>query len=429
MKASAQNFLVLQGGGPTPVLNASLCAVIEEARHWAPKARVIGAQSGMHGLCRGELLDLTGLSAARLTQLCNTPGAALGTTRYWPSADELDQALGQLDRHRIGRVIVIGGNGSMRGAAALSRAARDSGRELCVIGVPKTIDNDIAGTDRCPGYGSAARYVAQSVRDLGVDVRSLPQPVSIFETMGRNVGWLAAAAALAKRDEADAPHLIYLPETPFQIDRFIADIDRVVARYGWAVAVISEGLRSPNGTPVYQTRDVAQADDCGRVVPGNVAALLADEVARRLKIRCRSEKPGLCGRASMLHVSEQDRVDADLVARAAVHATLDGENAQMIALRPLERPLEASADEPDQCDRIALSRVAAAPERAIPTEWLNDSDLRVSDAFLAYARPIVGPLNEYLPRLAEIAPPAAPQPVQSASPAQSVQQVRSVALP
>ena len=144
-------------------------------------------------------------------------------------------------------MIVIGGNGSLRGAAALSRAAKDGGSDLFVVAAPKTIDNDIAGTDRCPGYASAARYVAQAVADLGADVRALPQPVSIFETMGRNVGWLGAASVLAKRDEADAPHLIYLPEKPFDVGTFIGDIERVLSKHGWCVAVVSEGLRNADG--------------------------------------------------------------------------------------------------------------------------------------------------------------------------------------
>lgn len=402
MKNKADNLLVLQSGGPTPVFNTTLAAVIDEARRHASMGRVLGAQSGMHGLCRGNFLDLTDLSTQQLAQLRNTPGAALGTSRFVPSADELDQALDHLTRQRISRVILIGGNGSMRGGEALCSAARAAGLEIAVIAAPKTIDNDIPGTDRCPGYGSAARYVAQSIRDLAVDVRSLPQPVSIYETMGRSVGWLAAASVLAKRDPNDAPHLVYLPERPFSVEAFIADVDRVVKQNGWAIVVVSEGLRKSDGQFVYQTTNRSQLDDCGRPVPGNVAAYLAEAVTQQLKIRCRSEKPGLCARASMLHVSQQDRADAEAVGRAAVVAAMEGHTGLMIALRPLKD------DATSCCESIPLSAVAGQ-ERVVPPKWLCDGDIPVDDRFIRYARRMVGPLNEFLRPLAEMTPPAVPQ--------------------
>lgn len=281
----------------------------------------------------------------------------------------------------------------MRGAEIVSRHCRESDCEVRVLGVPKTVDNDIAVTDRCPGYASAARYVAQSTRDLGMDVRSLPQPVSILETMGRSVGWLAGAAGAGKRDERDAPHLVYVPERAFEMDRFLADLEGIVVRQGWAIVVVAEGIRNAKGQFVYQHADAAQADPLGRPITGGVAQFLAEAVARNLKMRCRSEKPGLLGRASMLHAAAQDWKDAEMVGRAAVRGLLDGETDKMVALRPLNDNCECGYE------YVPLERVAEA-EKPIPAEWTQDAAIPVTDRFLDYLRPLIGSLLPYCEPLA-----------------------------
>jgi 6-phosphofructokinase 1 len=270
----------------------------------------------------------------------------------------------------------------------MSRFCRESGYDVRVLGVPKTVDNDIAVTDRCPGYASAARYIAQSTRDLGMDVRSLPQPVSILESMGRSVGWLAAAAAAGKRDEQDAPHLVYLPERPFEMDEFLALVDRIVARQGWAIVVVAEGIRDRDGQYVYQVADPAQSDPLQRPITGGVAQFLAEAVARQLKMRCRSEKPGLLGRASMLHASMQDQKDADLVGRAAVRGLLAGETEKMVSLLPLKDPRDGGYE------LVALDRVAEV-ERPIPAEWIGEGAIPVKESFFEYLGPLVGDLVPY----------------------------------
>ena len=276
----------------------------------------------------------------------------------------------------------------MYGAALLLHYCRKAGYEIQVLGLPKTVDNDIAGTDRCPGYASAARYVAQSTRDLGTDVRSLPQPVSILETMGRSVGWLAAASALGKRDEADAPHLICLPEAPFEMERFISALQDAVVKYGWAVAVVSEGTRYADGRMVYQKLDPAQADPLNRPLTGGVGEYLADEVAARLRIRCRCEKPGLLGRSSALHTSCQDRKDAELVGRAGVRGLLENRNSQMVSLLPLGAAGEA------RNTFVGLDEVAGI-ERHIPAEWIGDGAIPLKAEFFEYLRPLAGELMSY----------------------------------
>lgn len=384
MSRSSGKLLVLQGGGPTPVLNATLYGVLDEAR---PHFRsVLGARFGIEGILKGDWIDLSTLSQSELDLLRLTPGASLGTTRHKPPETDYDRLIEQLRRHDVRSLLLIGGNGSLRGAHAIAKAADRAGYEMSVLGLPKTVDNDIPSTDRCPGYGSAARYVAQSVRDLGLDVRALPQPVSIYETMGRSVGWLAAASVLAKLDDDSAPHLVYLPECPFDSAKFIASVDRVVKRLGWAVVVVSEGLCTADGSPVFEVNDALQRDALGRALPGGVGQHLANLVTQELKIRCRHEKPGLCGRASMLHVAQQDLLDAELVGRAGVRGAVEGRHAQAVSLRPLSAG-------PGAYDFIPLDH--AAGDRHVPAEWLTEGDVPVSSEFIQYASRIVGQLVPY----------------------------------
>jgi 6-phosphofructokinase 1 len=392
-RMTERNLLVVQGGGPTQVLNATLAAIVEEAQAQSQHARdqfdrIYGAMKGIHGLLKGGVADLNQLSPADLTLLRVSPGAALGSSRAKLSEADLAQLLEFLRRNHVRDLLFLGGNGTMRGAESVSRFCAERDYDVRVLGVPKTVDNDIAMTDRCPGYASAARYIAQSTRDLGADVRSLPQPVSILETMGRSVGWLAAAAAAGKLDECDAPHLVYLPERAFEMDAFLADLDRAVSAEGWAVVVVAEGIRDAQGRYVYQVDNPAQSDPLQRPITGGVAQFLAEAVARNLKIRCRSEKPGLLGRSSMLHASEQDRKDAELVGCGAVRGLLAGETEKMVSLLPLDARSETGYE------FVPLEKAAEA-ERPIPAEWIGDDAIPVKDTFFQYLRPLMGELLPY----------------------------------
>ncbi|HZZ43577.1 MAG TPA: diphosphate--fructose-6-phosphate 1-phosphotransferase [Tepidisphaeraceae bacterium] len=398
MTSSPSNLLVLQGGGPTPVLNTSLAVILEEAQKSPHISAIFGARHGIEGLIKNNLVNLTKISASDIQHLKQTPGASLGTTRLKPSENEYHQILSTLQKNNVRHLILIGGNGSLRGAALIHQLAVDAHYDLHVIGCPKTIDNDIPDTDRCPGFGSAANYLAQSVRDLGQDVRALPQPVSIYETMGRSVGWLAAAAALAKNphDQASAPHLIYLPELPFHPEQFLASVDRVVTKHNHCIVVVAEGLKKSDGSPVYQTTTATQSDALGRALPGGVATYLADYVTQNLKLRCRSEKPGLCGRASMRHLSLQDSADASHVARESLRASLS----QQSNLWPSLLPLDVQRSMLDVGCFLPSSRLLPLPtahaERHIPTEFLSSqTDLPITSAFLNYLRPLTGPLLDY----------------------------------
>lgn len=383
------NLMVVQGGGPTAVFNRSLASIIEEALAQPRIGKIFGAKSGMKGLSSGDTVDMTGLSPADILSIANSPGAALGSSRFKPTEEDLERCVQHLKALEVRYLIFMGGNGTMGGAQRFGDFCRGRGFDIQIIGVPKTIDNDIAATDRCPGFGSAARFVAQSTLDLSMDIRSLPQPVSIFETLGRDVGWLAASATLARRNADDAPQLVYVPEVPFSVPTFLSDLDNVVSRVGWAIVVVSEGIANADGTPVFEQRIASPDGVPNRPLIGGVAQYLSGIVAEHLKIRCRSEKPGLIGRSCMAHISAQDHRDADLVGREGVRALAAGETGKMVALRGLD-------DSTASVELIPLSE-AAGPSRHIPSEWLTRDRATVTNDFADYVRPIMGPLSYYNP--------------------------------
>jgi 6-phosphofructokinase len=386
------NLMIVQGGGPTAVFNASLAEIVAEAQQQSSIARILGARFGIKGLVHADVADLTEMIPSDLERLRHTPGAALGSSRYSPTEEEFTSLVETLRIHDVGHLLFLGGNGTMRSAKIVGDFCRLAGLDIQVVGVPKTVDNDIAATDRCPGYASAARYLATSTRELGADLRSLPQPVTILETMGRSVGWLSAATALARAKEGDAPHLVYVPELPFAIDNFLVALEGVVGRNGWAVAVVAEGIRNADGSMVYEMNDAAQADPLKRPMTGGVAQHLAGVVSNSLGIRCRSEKPGLLARTSMALVSRQDAADAALVGRAAVQALAAGETGVMVALLPL------GGDSPGEHRLVPLAE-AASKERPIPAAWLRSGPLPVTTAFCDYLRPLIGEFDKHIPEL------------------------------
>lgn len=378
------NLLVLQTGGPTVVVNTSLYGVIDQGKRVTRFSEILGSQRGVMGLLHDDVTELSAWSAHDVDRLRRTPGAALGSSRHRLTGDDYDLAFDTLDKHNVGALIIIGGNGSMCAAHELDRAAAARGVDLSVVGVPKTVDNDIAETDRCPGYASAARFVVQSVRDVGQDVRSLPLPVSIFETMGRNTGWLAGAAGAARYGKSTAPHALYLPEHPFSVDTFLGDIDRFVTSHGWTVVVVSEGVRDADGQPVYRTQIDAQKDDLGRALPGGVSSYLAAQVSNKLILRCRYEQPGLCGRTSMAHVSPIDAADAEHVGRAAIDAVVHGERGVMVALLPV------TGDGASPRSRLVALDDVVGVVRPAPRDWLTPAGNDVTDEFVQYVRTLIG---------------------------------------
>jgi 6-phosphofructokinase 1 len=376
------NAMIAQAGGPTTVINSSLWGAFSELiSQLSPQSKVLGARRGINGVLSDQYVDLRSPNAESWAQIRRSPGAALGSCRKQLTADEAAQAVEHLRKLDVRYFFYIGGNDSMDTALKMSKAAAVLGFELFVAGIPKTVDNDLPCTDHCPGFGSAARYFAQSTIDLGIDIRTLPTPVSILEVMGRNAGWLAAATIVARQSPDDAPHIICVPEVPLNCAQFLSDVDAAYRRYGWVVAAVSEGVRDEQGQDWDQYGSEA-ADDFGHAMPGGVAAALARLVTARLKLRARYEKPGLCGRASALLASEVDRQEAEAVARFAVLRAINGAGGFMAAI-----VREDAASYAVHYDTVPLENVANV-ERKLPTEFILKNDIAVS--FRPYVEPLVG---------------------------------------
>jgi 6-phosphofructokinase 1 len=389
-----QNLVVAQGGGPTVAVNSSLCGVIEQALHEDAIDEVYGARHGLEGLLRAELVDLQEESRETIQKIRHAPGAALGSSRARLSSDEYHRVLDVCRQYNIRYFLYIGGDGTMAACQRVHRMAADENGGVRVVGIPKTVDNDIRGTHHCPGFGSAARYYAVSVRELGMDVESLPTPVSVFETMGRDTGWLAAAAGLARQNETEAPHLIYIPEKPLLRDRFLQDVQRVYDELGWVVAVVSEGVVDETGSPLSVARTAAKTDDFGRGLPGNVGARLAHLIGEELGLRARSEKPGLCARTSVEHASKTDLREAYTAGRDGVRKIVRGESGVMVALERDDSPKYACTT-----TTVPLKKVAGK-KRCVPARFLNTQGNMVTQDFREYAAPLIG---QPLPQFARLA--------------------------
>ena len=323
------NVLVVHGGGPTPVMNASLYGVITEAKRHPEIESVYGAIGGMEGIVKEQLLDLLTFEEEKLKLLLHTPGTAIGSSRYPVTEEDYQKIPEILEKYKIRYILPNGGNGTMDTCGKIYQACVKQGYEdIKVVGIPKTIDNDIAITDHTPGYGSAARYLAASVKEVAADVASLPIHVCIIEALGRNAGWITAASALAREKEGDAPHLIYTPERPFNQEEFLEDVKKLYDKLGGVVVVVSEGLKKEDGTPIVEP--IFKTDRA--VYYGDVSAYLANLVVKRLGVKARSEKPGLCGRASIAWQSLIDRREAQEAGEEALRLALEGHTGVMVGI-------------------------------------------------------------------------------------------------
>jgi len=388
------NLLVSQSGGPTPVLNATLAGVIETAQRLGFPG-IYGLVHGVQGALEDRMVELTRLSPADLLRLQAVPGAALGSSRYQLQEDELVQILDFMRRRRIGYFVAIGGNGSMAACQRLSEFAAQAGDELCIIGAPKTIDNDLPETDHSPGYGSAARFCALATRDIGLDLEamSLFDDVHILECLGRDAGWITAASILGKYDEDEAPHLVYLPELAFDEAKFLDDLRRVHSRLGRVVVTIGEGLRDASGHYVGQPRDqVWGLDRNGNpqvTLTGGAAAYLADLVRRELKLQARSPRPLFIGRASTACTSTTDRQEAYEVGVFAVESVAQEASGKMVAIRRVSnQPYQVAYE------LVSLDKVIQGTH-PFPREYVHPEGNMVLASFKHYLEPLIGgPLPE-----------------------------------
>ena len=397
MRDRPNNVLIAQSGGPTPVMNRSLFGIVREAARHPELGCVYGAVHGLDGVLSGSLLDLAGPSEAVWRRVADTPGAALGSSRRRLVEEDVPAALEALSARGIGYLFVIGGNDSAETGRRLGMGAREQGCDLTVTAVPKTIDNDLVETDHTPGYGSAARFVALATMGAGKDAEAMGResPITLIEVMGRDSGWLAAAAALARREERDAPHALCLPEVPVDEERFLDVMECAYARFGFAVAVIAENARGVDGV-IGEQEEPWYVDDFGHAYFEGPARYLAGLVSRRLGVRVRCEKPGTIQRSMMACVSETDAQEAEMVGRAAVRYALDGHRDCMVTL-VREGADRQRDDEEYSCTTglAPLGRVAGRV-RPMPECHLDRSSYFVTEEYLGYARPLIGaPLPRY----------------------------------
>ena len=375
-----------QSGGPTAVINASVAGIIAEALNHECIEEIYGALNGVLGLLQEDLIDLASESQQQIRALKHTPGAALGTCRYkLKKQADFDRVLEVFKAHNIRYFFYIGGNDSQDTADKISKLAQAQGYELRVIGVPKTIDNDLSSTDHCPGYASAVKYIATSVRELACDNEAMGQGdlVSIVEVMGRSAGWLAAGAALAKRRDHphDPPHLIYLPEIPFDQAKCLEDIKRVLKREKFCQIVVAEGLVDADGN--YVAADAA-TDSFGHAQLGGAGDALAEIINANIPgLKVRVAKPGLMQRCAAHAASKVDVDEAFLAGQAAVKAAINGETDKMVTL------VRGDTDHYTSETGLAPLADVATSVKKLPREWINEDGVSMNFQFLRYAQPLI----------------------------------------
>lgn len=381
------NAILAHGGGPTSVINASLAGLVESSRERALFNSLYGARFGLEGLLKQDFVDLLQQDSTKIAEIGRAPGSAIGSSRKRLSDSDYARILQTLDSHNVHCFFYTGGNGSMDTARRIADFARQSGYDLQVIGIPKTIDNDLCVTDHTPGYPSTAHFFANAARDVGEDNRSLPSPICVLEVLGRNAGWVVAATALARKYEDDAPHLIYFPEKPVSLDKIAADVERVYKRVGRVVVTVCEGQLDEKGT-VFGA-DVDQPNSSVHRLASNLGHTLALALSRKLGIRARAEKPGLFGRCCGPLSSDLDRKEAWGCGHAAGRAARDGCSGVMVAIRR-----DSSAPYHASTFLTPLETVARA-ERLLPEDYIAPESNDVTQAFLDYVSPLVPHVESY----------------------------------
>jgi len=375
-----------QSGGPTAVINASVAGIVAEALNHECIEEIYGALNGVLGILQEDLIDLASESQQQIRALRHTPGAALGTCRYkLKKQSDFERVLEVFKAHNIRYFFYIGGNDSQDTADKISKLAQQQGYELRVIGVPKTVDNDLTLTDHTPGYGSVIKYISTTVRELACDNEAMGQGdlVSIVEVMGRSAGWIAAGAALAKRRDHphDPPHLIYLPEIAFDQTKCLEDIRRVLKREKYCMVVVGEGLIDADGNYVSAN---ASTDAFGHAQLGGAGDFLKELVENNLPgVKARVAKPGIAQRAAAHAGSKTDSDEAFMAGQAAVAAAIRGESDKMVTL------VRGDTDHYTCETGLAPLSDIANGVKKLPREWINEDGTSMNFQFLRYAQPLI----------------------------------------
>ncbi|HJC33095.1 MAG TPA: 6-phosphofructokinase [Candidatus Mediterraneibacter faecipullorum] len=386
-----KNVIVGQSGGPTAVINASLYGVVYEALNREDACgTVYGMINGIEGFLNDRIMDMEPLEkSGELELIRTTPGSYLGSCRYKLPEDLGDEVYPKLfekfEQYGIGYFFYIGGNDSMDTVSKLSRYAEKTGSDIRFMGIPKTIDNDLVRTDHTPGFGSAAKYVASTVREIAVDasVYDNKKSVMIVEIMGRHAGWLTAASVLARKFEGDNPVLIYLPETAFDPGKFISDVKEALEKVSNLVVCISEGINDGNGTFICELASDVGVDNFGHKMLTGSGKYLENLVKEKIGVKVRSIELNVCQRCSSAMLSATDQKEAIASGAYGVKCAIEGETGKMIGFSRL-------AGEDYKIDYVAEDvNLICNQEKTVPLEWITGNGSDIGQEFIDYALPLI----------------------------------------
>lgn len=400
------NALIGQSGGPTSVINASLCGIVQAWLSRPGAGRVLGMRFGIEGFLKGQCIDLGRERPETIEALRHTPSSALGSCRYKLREEDLPRVLDGLRRYGVRYFFLIGGNDTMDTIHRVEAYCRQQGYPLVGVGVPKTVDNDLFGTDHTPGFPSAARYVAISVKQAGMlarDMKYVDQFV-VFQTVGRSAGWLAAASALARSAEDDAPHIILCPERPFDREAFLGEVQQCYDRWGWVSIVCGEGICFADGTPVSASTvtDKFANIEFGAMGGASVAMVLHAMIRQRFGWRGEFQVTESLPMCAADRTTPLDIEEAYACGRRAVELAEAGQSGVMVSIvRESNEPYRATLG------TVPLAEVAARA-KPMPAQYLDPARSDVTPACLQYLKPLIGPLPPYARLEAVPAEPAGP---------------------
>lgn len=407
MEVLRGNVMFGQSGGPTAVINASAAGVFTEAlQQKGVIDKVYGAANGIVGILNEKFYDMGEEDEREIALLKTTPSSALGSCRYKlmdPEESDRDyrRILEVFKKYNIRYFFYNGGNDSMDTCNKISKYLQEADYECRVIGVPKTIDNDLPGTDHCPGFGSAAKYIATTVMEVYLDARVYDVGmVTVIEIMGRNSGWLTAAAALASYKD-HGPELIYVPEVPFDLEQMMKDVEKEYAKDKKVIVCVSEGVKTADGKYIPELVGELSTDAFGHKQMGGSAAILSDYIREKMQCKVRGIELSLMQRCAAHVASKVDVDEAYRMGQEAVRAALAGKTDLMIGIgRPQEGPYET------QILYVPLEEVANE-EKKLPREWINEEGNHIKEEFIDYVLPLIQGDSDYvweegLPRFAKL---------------------------
>jgi len=387
------NAIIGQFGGPTSVINSSLCGLIQEGLKSKKIDKVLGMRYGIQGFMNDDVIDLGKEAPQVIEGLRQTPSSALGSCRYILKDEDFPIIMKQLKKYKIGYFFLIGGNGSMDTIRRIEKYCRKNNYKLSGIGIPKTVDNDLCGTDHAPGFASAARYVCLSVQQAGQLARDMQQvdKYVILQTVGRNTGWLAASAALAKRKAADAPHLIYIPERPLSKERFIADVKECIKKYGWVSIVCGEGILWEDSSFVasLQIQDDFSDIEFGAMGGGSAALNLHKIINQESKYRGEFQITESLSMCAIDRASKIDLQEAYNCGVKAIKLAEEGVSGVMVSIHRVN-----SSPYQVELKTVSLDEVALHT-KPMDDKYINAQGNFVTDEYIKYIKPLVGELPSY----------------------------------